>query len=277
MFQKYNLQVPTTVAELEKVCDTLLSHGITPFALANKSKWTGSMFFQNLAARKGGLEPFQAAAAGTGTFEDPCFIYAGQKIVDWVKKGYFPEGVNSLSEDDGQGRQLLYQEKAAMDLIGSWYTANLSSDSEEFYKKIGWFSFPRVEGVNPEYGTIQIGTIGDQFVSFNCTGDKLKAAFDCVTNYTTDEDSVKLLVSQGKLPVVKNVGDLITDSVVKDIFSAASNASAVQLWYDQYLAPAVAQSHLNTCQELFGLSLTPEEACAELQDASVASLKSKAN
>ncbi|MBK5261590.1 MAG: extracellular solute-binding protein [Peptostreptococcaceae bacterium] len=277
IFKKYGLQVPTTLAELENVCDTLVANGITPFALANKSKWTGSMFFQNLAARKGGLKPFQDAAAGTGSFEDPCFLYAGQKIEEWVKKGYFPEGVNSLSEDDGQGRQLLYQEKAAMDLIGSWYTANLSNDSEEFYKKVGWFSFPAIKGVNPDYATIQIGTIGDQFVSFNCTGDKLKAAFDFITNFTTDENSVKLLVSQGKIPVVKNAGKYITDSVNKEIFNASTKASEVQLWYDQYLSPSVAQVHLNTCQEMFGLIITPEEACSELQAASVAALKAQAN
>ena len=65
------------------------------------------MYFMNLATRYGGLEPFQKAVSGEGTFEDESFVYAGEKIQEWVKKGYFPEGVNSLSEDDGQGKQLL--------------------------------------------------------------------------------------------------------------------------------------------------------------------------
>ena len=116
MFEQYDLEVPTTVSELEKVCDTLVENGITPFALANASKWTGSMYFINLATRYGGLEPFQKAVSGEGTFEDESFVYAGEKIQEWVGKGYFPEGVNSLSEDDGQGKQLLYQDKAAMTL-----------------------------------------------------------------------------------------------------------------------------------------------------------------
>ena len=102
IFDKYDLEVPKTVSELEAVCDKLKEEGITPFALANGPKWTGSMYFQCLAARKGGLEPFQSAVSGEGTFEDECFIYAGEKIQEWVEKGYFPEGVNSsMRRSDG--------------------------------------------------------------------------------------------------------------------------------------------------------------------------------
>lgn len=69
----------------------------------------------------------------------------------------------------------MYQEKAAMTCNGSWYAGNFKADSEEFYSKIGWFSFPTLAGSAAD-SNIQIGTIGDQFISFNCTGDKLDAA-----------------------------------------------------------------------------------------------------
>lgn len=265
MFDKYGLEVPETVSELEDVCDTLLENGITPFALANSAKWTGSMFFQNLAARKGGLEPFKAAVSGEGSFEDDCFIYAGEKIQEWVKKGYFPDGVNSLSEDDGQARQLMYQETAGMMLIGSWYTGTFANDSEEFYEKIGWFPFPAVDGSDAD-SSIQIGTIGDQFISFNCTDDKLDAAFECATYFTSDE-SKENLGSLGKIPPTKDAAEYLgDDEVTAEIFEAADNASDVQLWYDQYLPPAVSQVHLDTTQELFGLTITPEEAAAEVEE-----------
>lgn len=51
------------------------------------------------------------------------------------ENGYFPDGVNSLSEDDGQAKQLMYQETAGMLLCGSWYTGTFATDSEEFYEK----------------------------------------------------------------------------------------------------------------------------------------------
>ena len=265
MFDKYKLEEPKTLADLENICDTLKENDITPFALANSSKWTGSMYYMNLAARYGGLEPFQKAVAGEGKFTDECFIKAGEKVQEWVEAGYFPDGVNSLSEDDGQAKQLMYQETAGMLLCGSWYTGTFSSDSPEFYEKIGWFSFPKVDGSDAD-ASIQIGTIGDQFVSFNCTGEKLEAAFECATYYSS-EGAKELMVEVGKIPPTKDAGDLVTDGVTKQILDAATEASSVQLWYDQYLPPAVAQVHLDTCQELFGMTMKPEEAGKKFEEA----------
>ncbi|MCP1110052.1 raffinose/stachyose/melibiose transport system substrate-binding protein [Lachnospiraceae bacterium PM6-15] len=265
MFEKYDLEVPTTIEELEAVSDTFVKNGITPFALANAPKWTGSMYFMNLAARKGGLEPFNAAVDGSGTFEDECFIWAGDKILEWEEKGYFPEGVNSLSEDDGQARQMLYQETAAMDLIGSWYTGLIQQDSPEFYEKIGWFPFPGLEGSDVD-DSIMIGTIGDNFISFNCKDDKLAAAFECATKFSEDE-MVDFMVESGKVPPVKGVENKLTDPITKSIMEAANNASSTQLWYDQYLPPAVAQAHLDTSQELFGGTMTSKDAAKKFQEA----------
>lgn len=273
MFEKHGLKIPTTVSELEKVCDTLVENGITPFALANASKWTGSMYFMNLATRFGGLDAFSKAADGSGTFEDESFKYAGDKIQEWVKKGYFPEGVNSLSEDDGQAKQLMYQETAAMLCCGSWYTGTFQADSPEFYQKIGWFSFPAVDGSKAD-ASIQIGTIGDQFISFNCKDEKLKAAFECASRYYDDE-ATKLMVDSGKIPPVKGVESLLTDEVSKSILKAANDASATQLWYDQYLPPAVSEVHKDTSQEIFGLTMTPDEANKKLQESMQTYLKEK--
>jgi raffinose/stachyose/melibiose transport system substrate-binding protein len=265
LFDKYNIKVPTTIVELETACDTLVANKIIPFALANATKWTGSMYFMNLAARKGGLEPFKAAVDGSGSFEDDCFKYAGEKIQEWVKKGYFPEGVNSLSEDDGQSKQLIYQESAAMICIGSWYTGTIKSDSEEFFKKIGWFPFPAGDDASVD-SSILIGTIGDNFINFNCTGEKQAAAFEFASMFSQD-DVLKFMADGGKIPPVKNASDLVSDPVTVQILKAATDAGAVQLWYDQYLPPAVATAHLNSCQELFGLTMTPDEADAEFQAA----------
>ena len=274
MFDQYGLTEPETLADLENICATLKENGITPFALANGSKWTGSMYFMSLAARYGGLEPFQNAVAGEGKFTDECFIQAGEKIQEWVNAGYFPEGVNSLSEDDGQAKQLMYQETAGMLLCGSWYTGTFASDSEEFYQKIGWFPFPAIEGSDAD-PLIQIGTVGDQFISFNCTGDKLAAAFESAEDHLSD-DVMKVTIEKGKIPPVNGVDAQLTDPITKEIIEAANNAPEIQLWYDQYLPPAVATAHLDGLQEVFGLTKTPQEAQESMQAAMDEYLSTKA-
>ncbi len=265
MFDKYKLEEPKTLADLEQICDTLKENDITPFALANSSKWTGSMYYMNLAARYGGLEPFQKAVAGEGKFTDECFIKAGEKIQEWVEAGYFPDGVNSLSEDDGQAKQLMYQETAGMLLCGSWYTGTFATDSEEFYEKIGWFPFPAIEESDAD-PSIMIGTVGDQFIVFNCEGEKLEAAFECAETHLDDE-VIDFEVENGKIPPVVGIEDKLTDSITKEVVEAANNASEIQLWYDQYLPPAVATAHLDGLQEVFGLTKTPQEAQEAMQKA----------
>lgn len=269
LFEKYGVEVPTTLSQLEAACDTFLENGITPFTLANSTKWTGSMYFQCLAARKGGLEPFQSAAAGEGSFEDECFEYAGEKIQEWVEKGYFPDGFNSMSEDDGQARQLFYQETAAMYLIGSWATANIKTDSEDggsdFYDKVGWFSFPAIDDSDAD-ASILCGTMGDQFISFNCTGDKLDAAFE-LASYLSSDEVVDFMVESSLLPPVTGIEDKVTNPLNQAILEAANNASAVQLWYDQYLDPSVANAHLDGNQEVFGMTMTPADANKKMQQA----------
>lgn len=267
IFADLGLEVPTTIGELEAVCDTLVENGIVPFALANSTKWTGSMYFMNLATRYGGLEPFEKAAAGEGSFEDECFIWAGEKIQEWVQKGYFPEGVNALSEDDGQARQLLYTGEAAMTCIGSWYTQTIKSDSEEFFdENIGWFKFPAYEGSPDVDDSIIVGTVGDNFISFNCEGEKLDAAIEFASILVGDE-MVEFAAERGRMKPVNGVEEYATEPVTQAIMEAVSNASSIQLWYDQYLPPAVANAHLDGLQEVFGLTKTPAEAQAMMQEA----------
>ena len=148
-------------------------------------------------------------------------------------------------------------------LGGSWYIGTFASDSPEFYEKVGWFSFPAVEDSDAD-PSIQIGTIGDQFISFNCEGEKLEEAFRCATYYTTD-GAKELMVDVGKIPPTTDASELITDGLTRQILEAAAGASSVQLWYDQYLPSSVAQIHLTTCQKLFDFTITPEEASRQVE------------
>lgn len=83
------------------------------------------------------------------------------------------------------------------------------------------------------------------------------------------------MVAAGQIPPIVGVDDMITDPVSKSIIDAANKASAVQLWYDQYLNPTVANAHLDGNQEVFGLTMTPEEANQKMQAAQAEYLSGK--
>ena len=260
-------EFPETISELEELCDVLVADGITPFSLANGSKWTGSMYFMYLAARYGGVDAANEALKGEGGFLSDAYLYAASTIQDWVRKGYFPEGVNSLSTDDGQDRQLMYTESCAMMLQGTWLSRDMAADDKEWYEqKIDFAPFPILEGSDADQ-LIVVGTAGSNGFSFNCEGDKLRAAVVMTTNYYNDDIYNQDLIDANKLPCIEGMEKSITDECQKKVWDMFFSASDVQLWYDQNLPPVVGEKHKDLMQELFGLTMTPEQICQAHEDA----------
>jgi raffinose/stachyose/melibiose transport system substrate-binding protein len=269
IFSKYKLTVPTTIRELEAVCDTLVKNKIFPFALANKTQWTGSIYYTALVTRRGGIEPFQKAVDGSGSFTDPAFIYAGEKIQEWVKKGYFITGFNGLDWDAGQARAPLYRGEAAMVLMGSWFNMQALNENPVFHAKMGFFKFPRDEQGTGNPDTA-FGTIGDNFYHVSASSKNPAKAFELITKLIDDE-AVKDAISDGRIPPVKGV--TLKDQNLIQLFNQIQSAPEVQLWYDQSLSFEVSEVHKVTSQQIFGGTLTPAAAAQKLQDAQAAYLK----
>ena len=264
VFEEYGLEEPTTISELEAICDTLVENGIAPFALANATKWTGSMYYQYLVTRYGGLEPFAEAAAGTGSFENEAFEYAGNKIQEWVNKGYFCEGYNGMDDDSGQARMLFYNGEAAMDLMGSWFVSNVTDESTMMEDDtLGFFPFPALETSDADQSYV-LGTLGDNLYSVSATCADTEGAFKLIS-YLLDDEAVAARTEQGKIIPLKSFSS--DNAVINEILDSLNSSSGVQLWYDQYLPSEVAEVHKSTSQEIFGLTMTPEEADTQMQEA----------
>jgi raffinose/stachyose/melibiose transport system substrate-binding protein len=269
LFAKYNLAVPKTIAELEAVCDTLKQNGIIPFSLANMTKWTAIMYFQTLPSRHAGIKPFADALAGTGSFNSEPFIWAAGKMQDWVRKGYFNEGFNGLDEDSGQSRTLLYTERAAMQIQGSWFTSNVGGENPDFLKKIGFFNFPADETGTGSPQNVS-GTLGDNFYHVSAKSKYPEAAFDMLITLL-DDQAVKERIAAGRIPPLKNVS--LADPLAQEVFKTIQAATDVQFWYNESLAPDPREALETSLQELVGLSISPEEFAKRWQDAQDRSLR----
>jgi raffinose/stachyose/melibiose transport system substrate-binding protein len=266
VFDANGIAVPTTLSELEAACEKLKAAGITPFALSNKSMWPGSMYYMYLVDRYGGSQVFSDAAnmTGTHTFEDPAFVKAGNKIQEWVSKDYFNVGFNGLDEDDGISRQLLYNGDAAMYLMGTWALSTIKNENPEFYdKSCGIFAFPAIEGGAGDPNGC-VGTIGCNFYSVSSKCAYPEQAFKALT-YLLDDTAINERVAMNIIPPLKGIESRLTDEKSIQMMRIANKASSVQLWYDQYMAPVMAELHKTTCQELFAGTKTPEQVDAEMQ------------
>ncbi|MFB5662381.1 extracellular solute-binding protein [Alteribacillus sp. HJP-4] len=264
MFEELGLEAPQTYEELLEVVETLESNDIIPFSLANQSKWPGAFYLMYFAERYGGEELFNEAFNREGrTFDDEAYVKAGERIQELVEMNAFPEGMNGMNFDTGQSRQLLYSEKAGMEVMGNWMLGTTRDDMPEFEEKLDFFMFPSIKGGDGESNHV-VGGVSPVF-SVSESSEEKELAAALVNELTSKETAEQLANNDGALSAVEGVE--YEDEYVQRINDVLEEADYLQTFYDQTLPPELAEVHLDTTQALFGMSITPEEAAAEMEAA----------
>lgn len=264
IFAKYGIEPPRTFNELLQVVDKLKAENIIPIALANKTKWPGALYLIYLANRIGGSDVFTEAYERKGRgFDDEAFVKAGELIQQLVDRGAFNSGFNGLQYDTGQSRQLMYTEKAAMELQVSSYITNVQSEMPGFEKKLGIFPFPIVEGGKGN-GTDLVGGVSPVF-SISSSTKYPEEALKLLKALTSRELAQKVADLGGTIAAVKGV--VYKDEFTKQVNEMLEKAEYIQTFYDQTLPPEMAELHKDTTQAIFGKTMTPEEAARKMEEA----------
>jgi raffinose/stachyose/melibiose transport system substrate-binding protein len=193
---------------------------------------------------------------------DPAFTWAARKMQEWARKGYFPEGYNSLDGETNVHRTMLYTGECAMLIDGSWMVAGFYNDQVNI-DDFGFFPFPVIEGGR---GTINdtVGTIGDTFYCINSRALYPDETFRLI-QYLIDETAVNGFSANGGIPPTNNATASVPMNV--DVLRYLKTSTFTQLWYDQYLPSAMAEIHKDSLQSLVGLTITPEQYNQAMEDA----------
>lgn len=220
-----------------------------------------------IADRLGGKEAFKDAALRKedGSFNDQSFVRAGEIIQELVDLGAFPPGVNGLDEDQGQSRQLIYADRAAMYLMGDWAYERIEKENPGMSDKIDFFPFPTFEEGEGDPSNL-VGSPAGYTYHVAASSPNKEAGVEFL-KYLSDEKTAKYLVEVGNLAPFNGIGKYLEEPMMEKIYRTIQKADYVQLFYDQYLPPQVAEVHLDTMQGLFGKTMTPEEAANELEEA----------
>jgi raffinose/stachyose/melibiose transport system substrate-binding protein len=262
IFDKYNLQPPKTLTELDRVAQTLLANGITPFALANQTKWPGAQHFVYLSMRIGGPDIFQKVMDKQAKFTDEPFIRAGQILLDQVNKGYFPAGANGVNTDTGGERMMFYSGQCGMLLQLSGNLTNFRNENPEFLKKVGIATYPIVEGGKGK-ATDHLAGSGVYSVSSSSKNKEIAAKF--VAFLASDEQFQTENLNVFQLPVRQNLKT--TETVMQNVLDSLGQATYVQNFIDQTLSAALAEKHKDTTQALFAKTMTSQQVGTEMQAA----------
>ncbi|RMG85797.1 MAG: extracellular solute-binding protein, partial [Chloroflexi bacterium] len=226
---------PETWDEFIAAVEALQEAGITPISLGEREKWPGHFWWVYLAIRLGGEQAFLDAYNRTGSFASEPFIQAGEYLKQLIDMNPFPDGYLGLGYGD-QATVMVNQE-AAMELMGQWapgFYRALTEDGSGLDEVLGWFPFPVIEGGEGNPSDVLGG--GDGFaVGINAPDE----AVDFL-RYITSVENQRAGAEIWIVPVVNGAEDVVTENpVMESIIEARNNAEYFQLYYDQFLPPAV--------------------------------------
>ncbi len=266
IFAKYNLEAPKTYEDFLKVVDTLVKNNVVPIALGNRDRWTGSLWYMYLADRLGGPEVLTNAINRTGSFEDESLIKAAEEVQKLVNMNGFVRGFNGLSNDEGKAEFL--NENAAMYLMGSWELPNFTTNDEipqEFRDNVGYFKFPTITGGK---GDIDSWVGGPGVGLFVAENSPVKEEAKKFVKFFVESWGQQAVSRAGVTPATAvDTSKLQLPQLYIDVLNDLGRASNMTLFADVQMSAAVAQTHLDMIQSLFGNQVTPEDYAKKHEEA----------
>jgi raffinose/stachyose/melibiose transport system substrate-binding protein len=220
LFKKYNLAVPKTVAELEKVCDTLLANNIIPFAWGAKDWWYQSNFTTSMLWAFLDKKVIDDGMYKGGSWKVPGVRDAiDTAFVKWAKKGYFIPNPAAIASNEVN--MMFQQQKAAMHLTGSWdidyYVKNVSDFD------VGAFPYPAPRaGMKPN----TVSFCGSGYI---VNAKAPKAAIDYIDYLMATEEAARVWIEMAnKLPPYKKpIKDLKVNPFLTETLQVLAGEQAV--------------------------------------------------
>jgi len=254
---------PATWDDLLTAIQKLKAAKITPIAIGEKDQWPGHFWYAYLCTRLGGKAAFEKAYTRKGSFADPSFVQAGKMLQDLTRLQPFENGFLGTAYTDESA--MMGNGKAAMELMGQFGPGNDSSSAAD--KKgvpLSFFPFPSIDGAADNNGVFGGGN------GFAIGKNAPPEAIDFVRFLTSTSNESVLAQQSVAIPPITAASGAVTDQM-KPVVETIQKADYYQLYYDQYLPQALANTILAQIQALFALSTTPE-AAAQAIEASAATV-----
>lgn len=144
VFDKYQLQPPTTWDEMQHVMDTLKGHGIAPLGATVDGVWSFIWFQTLLVASDPQL--YQSITEGKAKYTDPSVVDVMNLWAQMIKAGYFIDPSSVTFSTRGTNFATPFsQGKAAMAEMGTWYEATFAGAGLKPGVDYGAFIFPNVK------------------------------------------------------------------------------------------------------------------------------------
>lgn len=237
-------QTPVTLAELQTAVDKLKAAGVQPIALGAKDAWPAAFYYYFFALRECSSTTVTETAK-TLSFDDPCWLKAGQDVQSFAATKPFNNGFLTTSAQQGAGSSagLVANHKAAMELMGAWdpgVIGSLTPDQKPL-PDLDWFPFPEIQGGAGEPGAMLGGVDG-----YSCSVKAPKAECTAFLNYMAKTTVQQEYYNAFHAPPVNSEAQaVVTEPYLKSVLAAYGKAPFVSQWLDTVYGQNVGNA-LNT-------------------------------
>ncbi len=206
MFDKYGIEIPTTLDELESAMQKFVDNGVTPLS-EGVAEYPLQHLWWQLVLSKASDDFVQAYEMYDGDvdWQGTETTYATQTIKDWVDKGYISKDcTGTKAEDAGQA---FINGTYPMFFSGTWWFGRFQTDMTD----ANWtFStFPDTDKVVGSSGNIWV-------IPENSKKKDLAAQF---IDITLSDEVQTLMGNSGGLPIAADP-DTITDEKTKELITS---------------------------------------------------------
>ena len=157
VLDKEGWTAPTTVAELESLCQAAKAKGYDPpIAFSNNPGWEGFHQFSMTANDMIGPDAMRAMLyQNQGSWNTPEIVKAIQTyFVDLKNAGCYTTDANALEYNDGNS--LFYTEQSILNTTGSWLVSEIRTNMTD--QDVEFAPFPAIDGAKGQYWISGVGS-----------------------------------------------------------------------------------------------------------------------
>lgn len=271
-FDSKGLKVPTTLAELDQILETIKADGKVPMAGASKAGWVPLMLANQLWSRYAGADVTAKFTSGEAKWSDPNVVQGFAKYKEWVDKGYFKKG--ELGFEYAEYTTQFTSGEAILLYDGTWKSSvfKAGESGEKMIGKVGFFNLPPVDGGTGDQTSLMRDVNNGYGFSAEVEKDprKLEAVKSFIKNLYNEEMQIRGVVEDGVLPAMKIdaavLSASIEDDLMKQIVDVLNAAETSFPAFDSLVQADVTTEISNIqIQKLIGQQTTPEKMGEALQ------------
>jgi raffinose/stachyose/melibiose transport system substrate-binding protein len=249
-------EAPATISDLEAADAKIRATGVAPIAVGAKDAWPAAHWYYNFALRACSKDVLDEAAQSR-SFDDPCWLQAGENLESFLKTQPFNEGFLTTAAQQGAGSSagLLANHQAAMELMGAWnpgVIASLTPD-EKPLADLGWFPFPEVPGGKGEKGAIMGGVDG-----YSCWVNAPAQCTDFLNFLVNKENQENYAKAFQTIPASSEAMDAVDTPALQSALKAYTDAPYVSVWPDTLYGQNVGNALNVAVVDLFAGKGTPQ-------------------